>query len=137
MRQGLLLRLALALSTARYVPSRTMPPAEYAMLQTAARSGWRLRRASPRWDAIWHPFADNLSRQRVLILPDRGWGLSGIDWLTIIRARSARGGLTDGFDVAAPDIAQFRQAECRLHDLLAPVWARGRNDPRSTRTTDP
>lgn len=137
MRHGLLLRLALALSTAKFSPNRTLPSSDCAMLRTAARSGWHLRRASPRWDAIWQPYANSLSRQKVLILPDQGWGLSGIDRLTLIRARSARAGLTDGFDVAAPDTEQLRQAECSLFDTLAPVWARATSDPKSTRTTDP
>lgn len=53
--------------------------------------GWRLRRAGPRWFAIWSTDRERLRRLRVLLLPAAWLGLSAQQELALVLDQSRAG----------------------------------------------
>ncbi|CAM3121701.1 hypothetical protein SAMN04488021_11449 [Paracoccus aminovorans] len=53
--------------------------------------GWRLRRAGPRWFAVWSSDCERLRRLRVLLLPAAWLGLSAQQELALALGQSRAG----------------------------------------------
>ncbi|WP_333829761.1 hypothetical protein [Pararhodobacter sp.] len=126
------MRLALWVSTARWHPPRGLSDADKAILFAAARDGWWFRRASPRWDAVWRPYACALARVRVVVLPGKGFGMSTYERMALSWLRLAQAGLRTG----TTDPLTLQSAERKRRQSLAPVWlnnAAGENGRRGGR----
>lgn len=112
------MRLALWVTTARWHPPRGLPDRDRVLLSDAARDGWRFRIASPRWDAIWRPCADDLAHMRLVLFPGRGFGMNSDERIALTRLRLAGAGL----HTTAPDPQPLQSAERKRRLALAPVW---------------
>ena len=112
------MRLALWVTTARWHPPRGLPYPDRAILSAAARDGWWFRRAAPRWDALWRPYASDLARMRVVLLPGRGFGMNSDERMALSWLRLVEAGLRPGHT----DPLTLQSAERKRRQALAPVW---------------
>jgi hypothetical protein len=123
--------LALWGSTSKWRTPDWVPTQDRAILSDAARGGWTLRRAAPRWDTIWQPCARDLARKKVILLPGWGFGMSRHERVALIRAKLAGAGL----QAPDPDPLALQSAQRKCEYALSPVWlgALTRNDKKANR----
>lgn len=112
------MHMALWISTARWDPPRGLSDSDRILLSDAARQGWRFRSASPRWGAIWRPYARDLARARFVVLPGRGFGMNTDERMALSWLRLAEAGLRHG----DTDPLTLQSAERKRRQALAPVW---------------
>ena len=114
------LRFLVVATTSRWRPDPRLPLEALDLIAEARAQGWTIRRAAPRFDAVWSREARTCRLLRTLILPDWAARLTPREHAAVIRDRSALCGLTP--EGVRSDPRALASAERKMRAALAPEW---------------